>query len=154
MRRSWRELLQPLDFAQAAPPLFLWVERGMYRFFGAGEYSLRAFPLMLGLAALPLFGWLAWRLLTPGGAFLAPALFSLSYRAVDLCGDVKQYSADVFVAVALLSAALGSPPDSPPRRMGLLCAVAAVGTWLSFPAVFVFGALSLVLLPGCIRAGR
>jgi hypothetical protein len=154
MRRSWRDLLRPLDFAQAAPPLFLWIERGAYRLFGQGEYSLRAFPLLLALLALPLFAHLAWRLLPPVSAFWATALFALSYRAIDLCDDVKQYSGDVFVALALLSAALSPPTTAPPRRMVILCAVAAVGLWLSFPAVFMFGALSLVLLPGCFRSGR
>ena len=45
IQRDWRHLLDRLDYAQAAPPLFLWAERAMYKCFGAGEYSLRFLPL-------------------------------------------------------------------------------------------------------------
>src|SRR5439155_17151949 len=71
MHRDCRQLLEPLDYAQAAPPLFLWMERGMLRAFGPGEWSLRFPPVLLGLLSLPLFAMLAWRLLPPTSAFWA-----------------------------------------------------------------------------------
>src|SRR5260221_5354409 len=32
-------------------------------------------------------------------------------------------------------------------------AVAVAGIWFSFPAIFLFGGISLMLLPGCFRRG-
>jgi hypothetical protein len=156
MTRDCRQLLRPLDFAQAAPPLFLWVERGMYRAFGAGEYSLRLPPTILGLAAMPLFALLAWRMLTPASACWAVAWFAMFDKLIRHSIDVKQYSGDVFVAIVLMVIAL---PDGPgrrelPRRMLMLSIAAAIAVWFSFPAIFLFAGLSLVLLPDCHRAGR
>ena len=41
MHRTYAQLLRPLDYTQAAPPLFLWIERWIYLHWGFGEDQLR-----------------------------------------------------------------------------------------------------------------
>src|SRR5947207_13177836 len=60
--RTFAGLLQPLDFHQVAPPLFLWIELAAVKLFGYGERSLRLFPFLCSVASLFLFRRLAGRL--------------------------------------------------------------------------------------------
>ena len=153
--RDWRHLLHRLDYAQAAPPLFLWAERGMYLVFGRGEYSLRLLPMLCGLIVLPLFAKLAWRILPPASACWAVAWLCLFQRLVHGSQNVKQYSGDVLIAVLLLIAVFGwKRTTSAAKMMFLLSLIAAVSLWLSFPVPFLFGALSMILLPDCFHQGR
>ena len=46
--RSYRGLLETLDFNQGAPIGFLWAERLVLGALGDSELSLRLFPLSLG----------------------------------------------------------------------------------------------------------
>src|SRR5256885_1724755 len=55
MNRSAGQLLGRLEYDQAAPPVFLWIERAMAVEFGANEYALRAQALVCGIIGLALF---------------------------------------------------------------------------------------------------
>jgi hypothetical protein len=155
LQRDYRELLRPLDFAQAAPPLFLWVERWVALRFGSSEYALRAFPVLLGLGALPLFATLAWRLLRPAGAAWAVAWFSVNNRIVPQVCEVKQYSDDLFFSTLMFFVAFAPGRQvSALRRLVHVAMVATVAFWFSFPSVIVFGGITLALLPGALRGRR
>lgn len=149
------QLLGPLDYHQAAPPLFLLAGRGMFRLLGGSEWSLRLLPLLAGCASVLVFAKVARRLLPPLAAILAVALFCFSDRSIWHATEVKQYGIDVFVAVLLTFLAVGSSTyeSIPEKRLIWLAVVGAVAIWLSYPAVFVFAGLSLALLPACFRRG-
>lgn len=149
------QLLGPLDFHQAAPPLFLLAERGLYHLLGGSEWSLRILPLALGCVAVALFAVLARRLLSPLNAVLALAIFAFSDRLIWHSVEVKQYGTDVFFALLLLVAAIPSAQADPRplRRLLLLSVLSAACLWCSYPVIFVFGGLSLALLPACVRRG-
>jgi hypothetical protein len=155
VRRNFRNLLEPLDFAQAAPPLFLWAERALCLRFGSSEYILRALPVLLGLASLPLFATLAWRLLRPAGAAWAVAWFAINDRIIPQVAEVKQYSDDLFFSTLLLFAAFAPGPAAPAlRRLARTAIVASVAFWFSFPSVIVFGGITLALSPQIVRRPR
>lgn len=154
LRRDFRQLLKPLDFAQAAPPMFLWVERWLALRLGSSEYGLRAFPVLLGLVTIPLFAVLAWRLLRPVGASWAVAWFSVNDRIIPQVSEVKQYSDDLFFSTLLLFVAFGLRRGGPSRRMTLSGIVAAVAFWFSFPSAIVFGGITLGLMPQVVRERR
>lgn len=154
IQRDWRRLLDRLDYAQAAPPGFLWAERGLYKWLGPSEYSLRLLPLFFSLLALPLYARLAWRTLPPTSACWAVAWLTLFQKILHHGPDVKQYSGDLCISIILLLTVFGTKQATPaPRRMLVLSLIAAVALWISFPVAFLFGALGLTLLPGCIRSG-
>src|SRR5688500_17597134 len=58
--KSARELLGPLESAQAAAPGFLLLERGMHVRFGRSELAMRLPSLLASLAGLALFAVLTW----------------------------------------------------------------------------------------------
>src|SRR5581483_9607551 len=148
-----RQLMGRLDWGQASPPLFLWIEKGLYDALGASEYALRLVPLTASLAGLVLFALLAWRVLPPIGA-AAVALFAMADKLIWHASEVKQYSGDAFAAVLLIYLAIGARrPASIALRFLVISLVAAVLAWFSHPAAIVFGAVSLALLPGIARRG-
>lgn len=77
IRRGPLELLEPLDMAQGAPPLFLLLTDFLSQAFGHGEYVLRLIPLLSGCASV-IFFYLSARILFPGK--LAYSLLSICLR--------------------------------------------------------------------------
>jgi hypothetical protein len=147
-RKSARELLGPLQYHQAAPPLFLLSLKGLYTTLGGSEYVVRSVSLLSGVIALALFAFLSWRLLPKPQAVIATTFFALSEKLIWHSVEVKQYSGDVLVAVALLCAALiNRDYDPPTRRFVRVGAIAAVGVWFSHPTIFTYAAISLAFLP-------
>jgi hypothetical protein len=154
IHRDYAHLLNNLDYAQVAPPLFLWCERGLLKTFGPSEYSLRLLPFMLSLLSLPLFARLAWRTLPPTSACWAVAWLTFFQRLVHNGIDVKQYSGDLCISIVLMLIVLTNQRSvSAMKRMAMLSCIAAIALWMSFPTIFTFGALALTILPEAVRSG-
>jgi hypothetical protein len=142
-----RLLTRPLDYRQVAPPGFLAIERGLALLFGAGERSLRLFPLLSSLVALYLFWRLAERLLSGLALTFAVALFAFSPELIFYGADAKQYASDSAIALLLTLLAFGYRAGPPTWRRGLLLGAAgAVAVWFSQPAVFMLAGLGGALL--------
>jgi 4-amino-4-deoxy-L-arabinose transferase-like glycosyltransferase len=155
--RSWGELLRPLDFDQAAPPLFLWVTKLAVLVLGMNEYGLRAVPLLASLAIPPLVFVLADRLAGRRVAVLATVLAAVSPGLVRHAAELKPYQVDAFVALVLIGAFLARRPDH--RGFGApLVLLGAIAVWLSTTAVFVLAAIGIIELwerrrdPAALRA--
>jgi hypothetical protein len=147
VNRSMTELTQPvLERLQAAPFLFLVIEKGMVTTFGANEYALRAFPLFAGISALFLFWLLAKRCLPPTGALVALFLFAVSNPLIYFSAEVKQYASDVVAVVLIYVMAIRiHQKELTLGRTLLFGGTGAVLIWLSFPFLFVLAAVGLVL---------
>jgi hypothetical protein len=153
--RTYLELLSPLDNQQVAPIGFLWIELACVRAFGFSEWSLRLFPLLCGIGSLFVFRHLASRLLTGVPLVLAVGCLAVAKAPLGLGANAKPYACDLLVAAALLALAV-EWLRTPDRTVWLWSLVAAlpVAFALSFPAVFVSGAISLGLLRPVWRAGQ
>ena len=160
--RSFTGLLAPLDRQQVAPLGFLWLEKAAVSLFGSGEYALRLVPLLASLAALPLFALVARRLLAPIAALFALALFATATPLLYFAAEMKQYSLDVAVVLALLVFALAKTKvaDGEPciraistRRLTALAIAGIVAPWLSQPSIFVLGGVALYLAEPYFRSG-
>lgn len=153
-------LLAPLDYAQAAPIGFLFVEKGITTVFGTGEYALRAFPLACGLASLVLFWAVAQRILSGWAVPFGVGLFSVGIPFIYFSSQVKQYSSDVAAALVLLLLALDLRSQGMSRRRATwLGFTGAVIAWFSQTALFVMigigsGLLILVLIERDRAAAR
>ncbi|MGQ0633290.1 MAG: hypothetical protein ACT4QC_01660 [Planctomycetaceae bacterium] len=145
---SYAELLRPLNNDQVAPLGFLWIELSAVRLLGFSEWSLRLFPLGCGIASLFVFRHLASRLLEGSAYVLAVACLAVSKAPIGLSTDAKPYASDLLVALVLLTFAV-EWLRGPERTSWLwaLALAAPLGLFLSLPAVFVAGAISLALLP-------
>ena len=145
---------QPLALDQVAPPGFLALVKGCVALFGPAELALRIVPLAGGLAALALFAPVARRVLPGWTAVLATALFALSPPAIAYSAEVKQYSSDVAVSLALTLMAfhLAAGARSPLRLAGA-AAAGAVAVWFSQPAVLTLAGLGAGLTWIAVRRG-
>lgn len=153
--RDFIGLLRPLDNHQVAPVAFLWLEEAATRLFGFSEYSLRLWPLMAGLCATVLLFRFARRELPPLAALFAVGFFAVSSYAIRHAVEVKPYAIDAFATTVLLSAAWPlwrRPADL--DRLWLLAPLAGLAVLVSYPSVFVVGAIGLVTLPAVLRSRR
>ncbi len=151
---SFLRLLGPLDYAQVAPPGFLWLERATVLALGPSELSLRLWPFAASLAGLVLFTILAFRVLPEAAAALASWLFAVAVPMVFFGADVKPYSADVAASLAIaLAASRASSEPSSPRwavRLGLLGVLA----WFSHIVPFVLAGTGIALVLFALHRGR
>jgi len=87
---------------EAAPPLFLVLEKLSVRVFGDSELALRGPVLILGCLSLALFAQAAPRILSSWPATLAVGLFAFSDRLIWHAIEAKPYAVDVLVAVTVI----------------------------------------------------
>src|SRR5919199_1189341 len=76
--KGFAELLGPLFYSEAGPPLFLWLERAVALTLGDSTYALRLLPFLGSCAALLGAVALARRLLSPWAAVWFALLFGCS----------------------------------------------------------------------------
>jgi hypothetical protein len=145
--RPLKELTEPLEFNQAAPVGFLLVEGLAAKTIGFSEYALRLFPLVSGLVSIPVFAWLARRVLSAAAVPFAILLFAVADGLIYYSSEVKPYETDVAVAVCLLAAGI-VVAESGLRRIRTALVIALAGLALvplSFPSVLVVAAVSGVI---------
>ena len=104
IRKSYGELLNPLDYHQAAPVGFLLLEKYVSLHLGIGEYSLRLVPFLSGIASLPVFHALARKSLPKAAIPWALFLFAIAGPLVYYSAEMKQYSSDVLVTMVIFLA--------------------------------------------------
>jgi 4-amino-4-deoxy-L-arabinose transferase-like glycosyltransferase len=147
LTRGFGELATTLSDNQAAPLGFLYLERAVTLIGGPGEYSLRFVPFVAGLVALLLFWDVARRLLSPSAALVGLGLFAVSPRIVYYAAEVKQYSTDVALGLALLAVFIRIRSEGLDSRNALIFGVSgAVGVWFSQTLVFYLAALGMALV--------
>jgi hypothetical protein len=142
----------PLIHHQAAPPLFLVMERAALLALGDSEAALRLPVLLLGCLSLVLFASLARRILDPVPAAVAVGLFAVSDRLIWHAAEVKPYAVDALVAVLVGWLYVRTRLWSLAARCGLWAIVLPVLVWFSYPTAFVAGGLLLGLLPDAARS--
>ncbi len=151
MDADWASVLRPAR-AQAAPALFLVLEKASLALFGPSEYGLRLLPLAAGLLGIVLFFRLASRALPPLPAAFATGLLAVSYFPLRFSAEVKPYSLDLLAAVVLLDLGLRVREDPERLRpLALLVVLAPLFVVLSYPSCLVVASVSVVLLPAVLR---
>jgi hypothetical protein len=107
-------------------------------------------PLLGGLAALALFPAVARRYVRGPARTVALWLFALAPFLVYYSSEVKQYSLDALVSLAVLWAA-AELHARPPRAALVAAVVGVAGVWLSQPAIFMLAGAGLVLAADAAR---
>ncbi len=160
------EYFGSLYYSEAAPPLFLMLERAVVTILGSGTFALRLVPFAASCVAflgLVLIG----RLVLPAGALpWFVLLLATSDRLLWHGCEAKPYAVDVLVAVGLLASLIDTRARSASQRSELGCPSCSYGRllaylvlspvliFLSFPAVFLLAAAALAWLPEVLRARR
>ena len=145
--RDFAGLLRPLDWGQAAPVGFLWLERALAGLLGPSEWVFRLWPAVAGAGTL----WLVWRagrgIVRPMSAALAVVVLAFSLLAIRYSAEAKPYASDAFVSVALVALALRVLDGAADARRWLALGVAGVGgVLMSLPSVFVLAAIGAALV--------
>jgi hypothetical protein len=146
---------RPLKSDQLAPVGFLVIERAIAHTLGGSALALRLVPLACGIGSLFLFRDAARRCLAPSAIPVAMAIFSLSEDLIYFATELKPYSSDVTIALALLLAG-----DLLPRggwtwgRLGVALAIGLVVPWLSYPSVFVLAGVGSVWILTALGSGH
>ena len=144
VNRSYLDLLGMLDNNQAAPPLFLWLEKLSVQVFGINEFALRLLPLLAGIVSLFLFYKLANQFLVGSAIPLAIALFASLKYTVYYSGEVKPYSTDLAISLILfLTLQSNLKQWLSLKKNCLLGFLGALSIWLSYPSIFVLSGVEL-----------
>jgi hypothetical protein len=153
--RPFEQLLGPLAYGQVAPVPFLWAERLLVVLFGVNEGSLRALPFLAGIALCLAIVFVARRMLRPEEALVALVLTAFSPILVRYSAEVKSYSLDALLAVAVVgaAAALITRMDNW-RSWGLLAIVGTVAILSSLTALFVCLGAAVALAAQAFRQER
>jgi 4-amino-4-deoxy-L-arabinose transferase-like glycosyltransferase len=102
MQKNSFELLQPLDYVQVAPVLFLQIEKIFSMILPNSEYGLRLFPLLCFWASIYFFYQIAGKLFNNVFALIiALSFFCLGHIFIYYSSEVKQYMSDVFVLLCI-----------------------------------------------------
>jgi hypothetical protein len=132
---------------QLAPFGFLIVQRAIVHLLGDSNFALRLVPLTAGIAALFLFAAVARRILPRRAALVALVLFALSDDLIYYSSEMKPYSVDLAVGLAITLAAvdaLGRPASR--GSVTAMAAAAALAPWCSFASAFVVAGCGATLL--------
>jgi hypothetical protein len=154
LAKDCRELLGPLLFSEAAPPLFLWLERAVFLTLGDGTYALRLPAFLASCLALVLMVPLARRTLPEAAAPWAVLLFAVSDHFLWHACEAKPYAFDLLAGVVLLLLYVTRPDAPLTRRLLLFAAVAPPVILLSYPGCFLYGGVLVAFLPAVWRARR
>jgi hypothetical protein len=102
IHRNSFELLQPLDYVQVAPILFLQIEKLFSTLIPNSEYGLRIFPLLCFWASIYFFYRIIKKQLKNSYKILiALSLFVFNYLFLYYSGEVKQYMSDALIMLCM-----------------------------------------------------
>ncbi len=146
--QSFSGLLGPLYFAEAGPPLFLWLERLMRLWLGDGEFALRLLPFLASCASLLTLAYTARRCLKMAAVPIAILFFACSSNLLWHASEAKPYAVDVAVAALLPMLVCGPLRSwSLNRRLLFFTFLAPLVILLSYPGCFLMGGVALSLFP-------
>ncbi len=146
-RRGYLDLLQPLDYHQVGPYLWLWMQKTAVILFGFNELSLRLPAFLSSLLSLLLFYHLVRRLIAGPARVIAVAFFAVGYPCLRYAAEAKLYPFDLFVCLLLVVLLVEWLYHPDQRRWPVAMAVwAPLAIGLSYAAVFGAGAISLLVL--------
>ena len=144
--KSLGELVGKLDYEVAAPPLFVWSLKCVGLLVGDNPYFWRLLPFLASCGTLLLISWIGRRYLPPFAAIVLTGMVAFSDAFIWLGCNVKPYIVDAFMATCLLAGYLRTANWSIKHRLWLISVTAPVVLTLSYPAMFLYGALSVVFL--------
>ncbi len=144
--RDYAGFLNPLTYGQIVPLLYTWGTLAFSQVLGTSEAALRLLPLLASIVSLPLFYRFASKHASRWATALALGFLGSAYYPIRHAVEVKPYATDLLISL-ILSMLAWRVYENPRRlgRWGLLIALGAIAPWCSYPAVFVCGAVAMLL---------
>lgn len=153
--RDFRGLLDPLNFHQVCPLLFLWLQLAVTKVFGYSEMTLRLLPFLASIGSMLLFYRLSKICLTGLPRLIAVAVFSVTYAMVRYSAEAKPYGIDLLISLVFLNIAINwlRFPESN-RWLWILAGLAPLAVGMSYGSVMIGGGLSLTIAYAIWRQQR
>jgi hypothetical protein len=146
LEKNFLQLLGPLRFSEAAPPLFLWLERAVQSFCGQGTFALRAMPFGASCLTVILAPLVSAHYVERRAIPWAVLLVACSDRLLWHACEAKQYSLEVFCALVVLAVCGRITETNLSRQMALLTVMAPIIICIAYPGCFLYGGVLLALL--------
>jgi len=151
--RGFAGLAKPLSYEQYAPPVFMWLLKLSGVLFGYGEYALRLYPIIAGVASVIALFYVLKELM-PGRALWYPLLlFCVGFIFIKYSSELKQYVSDALVTLLLILLALKTDIFQKRQVQFILlwCIVGSIAIWLSMPSVFTLAGIGLYYMCICLQ---
>lgn len=146
VNRSFLGLFAPLDYSQLTPPLYSVFCKFFSLFIHKEEFAFRLSALVCSIAALPVFYLLSQKLLKNKiSVIFANAVFALNYHIIYYAQELKQYSCDVLLFLAVLLSYFYIDVEKP-LRLIMLSVFYAVCMWFSYTALFAMFVVFALLI--------
>ena len=143
--KNFSELARLLDFEQAAPVGFLYIEKLFSITLGNHEYAMRMFPLVAGILGI-YFIYRFAKLESDSFGLLAVLMTAFSWWLIHYAAELKQYSSDGMITAFLVFLAGTFFSHKPTKRdVVLLSAGGAIAIWISHPSVFTLASIGLII---------
>jgi hypothetical protein len=150
----------PLVRAQLAAPGFLAIERLMILLPLPFALAARLVPFVCSIASMFLMRSVARRYLAAAAVPIAVGLFAMTDWMLYYSVEIKQYSSDAMLALAVLLLAGGESRSSKDSQLtnswnGLapLTVLGAVGVWFSHPLALVLAGVGAYLIGKAVACG-
>ncbi|HYL36157.1 MAG TPA: hypothetical protein VEV17_09625 [Bryobacteraceae bacterium] len=153
--RSYGNLSQTLEYDQAAPFGFLYLQKIVISVLGDSEAALRALPLTCGMLAIVAFYFFTRKLLKGWALVAANVLMGVNQLAINYSAICKQYSTEMLVAVVMLMLSYPLFDRSCPR--GLFwrnSVILGLLPWFSFSALFMLAGIGIIMACAQASGGR
>ena len=134
--RSFVELINPLNYEQSAPLLFLWGSKFFTLVIGISHYSLRLLPLLAGIASLFLFADISKKVLKSPFHIMALFWFGTHQLVARYATEYKQYMVDIFATLLIIWFVIKVGKINK-KNWWKLALGGALVIWLSMPSIFV-----------------
>ncbi len=147
INHKYTDLFAPMEYYQAAPPLFCIFCKFFLCFIKKAEYALRALPLLFSCLSLPVFFIFSTKILkSKTAAAFALLLFAFNYQLIYYAQELKPYSAEVFIFLCTLLLYFYIDYEKLSRlKLFLISFCIGLSTWFSYTAVFAQLVLFLLL---------
>lgn len=138
---------KPLNYGQAAPPLFLIISGLFSKIIPNVEFSLRFFPLISSILSIFVFYNLSKNILSKKSAvWFALILFCFNYKLLYFSQEFKQYSTDILVFLGILTSYFYLKiKDKSAKNLIATGVIYAISIWLSYASLFALFTLGSVL---------
>lgn len=150
LRRSFVQIFFVANYnphSPTAPVGFLLLEKSAIACLGSSEWALRLVPLACSISSVFLFLPLARRYVRVEAVPVALALFASAGPLIYYSAQVKPYSCDVLIASFVLWGAARVCDASLGLKHAIAVGVTAAAIlWFSYSALFVVGAVLMVLI--------
>lgn len=146
-RKNFLELTGTLTDVQAAPPIFLWIERAIWLVFGDNIFALRALPLVASCIMVTLLVPFGRGLIRMPALFMALILMGFSDKLLDFSCEVKPYVLDGMIAAILFVVFRATQSWTTRSRLLLFAGLAPLTLFTSYAGCFLYAGLMLAFIP-------